>query len=68
MKIIKQIFDDNLTKAAGLVFLLFIALVIFNSYSNVPTTNPLIGVILFGLAPVLFVIGGIIFVIAILRF
>jgi hypothetical protein len=66
-KTIKEIFNDWITRAAGIVFLLILALVIFNLLSKFPETHPLIGVFLFGMVPVLFIAGGIIFVLAILK-
>jgi hypothetical protein len=62
-----EIFDDRLTRAAGVIFLLILALVIFNSVSNLTLTHPLFGVLLYTLVPILFIAGGIIFVLAILR-
>jgi hypothetical protein len=67
LKTIREIFDDKLTKAAGIVFLLIVALVAFNTFSNLTLTHPLFGVLLYTLVPILFVVGGIIFVMAILR-
>jgi predicted membrane channel-forming protein YqfA (hemolysin III family) len=67
MKIIKEIFDDKLTRSAGIVFLLVVALVVFNTFSNLTLTHPLFGVFLYTLVPILFIVGGIIFVLAILR-
>ncbi len=67
MKILKEIFDDRLTKAAGVVLILILALVIFNVFSNISQTHPLFGVLLFSLVPVLFIAGGIIFILAILK-
>lgn len=68
MRYLGEIFDDWLTKAASIVFVLIIALVIFNIYSDLPEKYPLFGVIFFSLVPVLFISGGIIFVLAILKF
>ena len=67
MKFIRQIFDDRLTKAAGIVFILILALVVFNIYSQLPYQYPLFGVFNFTMVFVLFIAGGIIFVMAILR-
>ena len=67
MRLWKEIFDDWITRAAGIVFILILALVIFNVFSDFPQDHPLIGVFLFGMVPLLFIIGGIIFVLAILR-
>ena len=67
MKYLREIFDDWLTRAAGIVFVLIVALVIFNVYSDLPEKYPLFGVFNFSMVPVLFIAGGVIFVLAILR-
>ena len=67
MKILRDIFDDKLTRAAGIVFILIFALVIFNIYSSLPFQYPLFGVFNFSMVFVLFSAGGIICVLAILR-
>ncbi len=67
MKVLKEIFDSRLTRAAGVVFVLIAALVIFNRFSTLPEQYPLFGVFNFSMVPVLFVVGGIIFILAILR-
>ncbi|OGO32374.1 MAG: hypothetical protein A2Z29_02145 [Chloroflexi bacterium RBG_16_56_11] len=67
MKLFREIFDDWLTRAAGIVFVLIFALVIFNIYSDLPERYPFFGVFNFGMVPVLFIVGGIIFFLAILR-
>ena len=67
MKVFKRIFDDWITRAAGIVLVLIITLVIFNVYSHLPEEYPLFGIINFGLVPVLFVAGGVIFVLAIYK-
>ncbi len=64
---IRDIFDDWLTRAAGIVFMLIGALVIFNIFSDLPEKYPLFGAINFSMVPVLFIVGGIIFILAILR-
>ncbi len=63
----REIFDDWLTRAAGIVFVLIVALVIFNIYSDLPEKYPLFGVFNFSMVPILFIVGGIIFVLAILK-
>lgn len=65
MKTFKEIFDSWLTRAAGLVFLIMVLVIIFNLTSNIALEYPLIGVLVFSLVPILFVVGGIIFVLAI---
>jgi hypothetical protein len=67
LRIIREIFDDWLTRAAGTLFILILALVIFNIFSNLTQSHPLLGVLLFSLVPLLFIIGGVIFVLAIIR-
>ena len=67
MAVFKRIFDDWITRAAGIVLVLIIALVIFNVYSHLPEEYPLFGIINFGMVPVLFVAGGVIFVLAIFK-
>ena len=67
MKYLRDIFDDWLTRAAGIVFVLIVALVIFNIFSDLTTRYPLFGVFNFSMVPILFIVGGIIFILAILR-
>ncbi len=67
MKYLREVFDDRITRAAGIVFLLIVAVVVFNMYSNLPEQYPLFGAFSFLMVPVLFVAGGIIFVLAILK-
>jgi hypothetical protein len=63
-----RIFDDGLTRAAGIIFLVIIALVVFNFQSSLPERYPLFGVFDFLMVPVLFIAGGVVFVLAIWRF
>jgi hypothetical protein len=65
--IFNEIFDDWLTRAAGIVSLLILALTIFNIVSDLPEKYPMFGVFNYSMVPVLFIVGGIIFVLAILR-
>ncbi len=67
MKLIRDIFDDRLMRAAGVVLVLIVALVIFNWFSDLPQEYPPFGVFNFSMVPVLFVAGGIIFIMAILK-
>ena len=67
MKYLREIFDDWITRAAGIVFVLIVALVFFNIFSDLPEQYPFFGVINFSMVPVLFIVGGVIFVLAILR-
>lgn len=67
MKYLREIFDDWLTRAAGILLVLILALVIFNFSSDLPEKYPLFGVFNFSMVPILFIIGGIIFIMVILR-
>ncbi len=67
MRYLREIFDDWLTRAASIVFLLIVGTVIFNTLSNLPEEYPLFGVFSFSLVPILFIVGGVVFVLAILR-
>ena len=67
MRYLREIFDDWLTKAAGINFVLIVALVLFNIFSDLPEKYPLFGVFNFSMVPILFIAGGVIFVLAILK-
>ena len=67
MRFFREVFDDRLTRTAGIVFVLIVALVIFTFYSSLPEKYPFFGVFVYSLVPILFIIGGAIFVLAILR-
>ncbi len=67
MRYLREIFDDWLTRAAGIIFILIVGLVIFNTASDLPEMYPLFGVFNFSLVPILFIAGGIVFILAILR-
>ncbi|MFC2059775.1 hypothetical protein ACFLTZ_01615 [Chloroflexota bacterium] len=67
MKYLREIFDDWLIRTAGIIFILIVGLFIFNVYSNLPEQYPLFGVFNFSMVPVLFVAGGVVFILAILR-
>jgi hypothetical protein len=64
---LREIFDDKITWAAGIVFLLILLVVIFNTASSLPERYPLLGVFTYGAVLVLFIAGGIIFVLALWR-
>jgi hypothetical protein len=64
---LKEVFDDKITAGAGIAFVLILAMVIFNTASNLPMRYPLLGVFSYGAVLVLFVLGGIIFVWALWR-
>jgi len=67
LKYLREIFDDWLTRAAAVVFVAIVALVIFNSASDLPERYPLFGVFNYSMVPILFIVGGVIFILAILR-
>ncbi len=67
MRLLREVFDDWLTRAAGIVFVLIVVLVIFNMYSDIPEKYPLFGTLNFAMVPILFVGGGVIFILAILK-
>ena len=67
MKYLREIFDDWIIRAAGIIFVLIVALVIFNIFSDLPEQYPLFGVFNFSMVPVLFIVGGVVFILAILR-
>ncbi len=67
MKYLRSVFDDKLTIAAGIIFLLILAFVAFGVYSPLPMTDPLMGVFVYGMVVVLFLAGGVVFALAIMR-
>ncbi len=67
MRHLREIFDDWLTRMAGIILVLIVGLVIFNTFSNLTHTHPLLGLITFSLEPFLFIIGGVVYVFAIRR-
>ena len=56
-----------LKKQSTFALMGIVALVLFNIFSDLPEQYPLFGVFNFSMVPVLFVVGGVIFVLAILR-
>ena len=64
---VREIFSDWLTRAAGIIFILIIGLVIFNTVSDLAEKYPLFGVFNYSLVPILFIAGGVVFVLTILR-
>ncbi len=68
MKFFRRTFDDWLTRSAGIIFILIVALVVFNLYSDLPEKYPLFGVLEYLMLPILFIAGGVVFVRAVLRF
>ncbi len=67
MRYLREIFNDWLIRAAGIIFVLIVGLVIFNTVSDLPEKYPLFGVFNYSLVPILFIAGGIVFVLTILR-
>lgn len=67
MKYLREIFDDWLTRAAGIMLLLILFLVIFSFNSDLPERYPLFGVFMYSLVPLFFIGGGVIFILAIIR-
>jgi hypothetical protein len=67
MQYIRLIFGDWPTRIAAVVFILIIATMIFNTFSGLPARHPLLAVVTFSLVPFLFVVGGILFTMAVLR-
>jgi hypothetical protein len=68
LKLFREVFDDWLVRGSGIILILLIALVTFNTVSSLPETYPLFGVLEYMMVPVLFVAGGIFFILAILKF
>jgi len=67
LRYLREIFNDWLTRAAGIIFILIVGLVIFNTVSDLPEKYPLFGVFNYSMVPILFIAGGIVFVLTILR-
>jgi len=64
---LREIFDDRLTKAGAGVLGLMFAVLAFNTFSSLPFDYPALGMLTFSLEPLLFIVGGMIFVLAIRR-
>ena len=62
-----EFFESKSIKAATLILELTIGVIIFNHFSSLPHHNPHLGLVTFSLVPVLFVVGAIVFVRAILK-
>ena len=63
----REIFNDKYTRASGIAFLLTVLTVIFNTFFHVEAKHPLIGVFTFAMVPLLVVVGGLVFILAIWR-
>jgi hypothetical protein len=68
VRLLRRLFDDRLTRAALIIWLLIIILVAFNFRSTLPEQYPLFGVFDFLMVPVLFIAGGVVFILAIGRY
>lgn len=58
---------DRLVQLGLVVLILTAVLVVFVSMSTLPLDRPFVGLALFALLPIFFVVGAIVFVLAILR-
>jgi len=67
MRHLREIFDDRWTRFAGMIFILIVAVVVFNLFSDFTQTHPLVAVLVFSLVPVLFIAGGIVFIVDFIR-
>ncbi len=67
MKALRGIFSDWLMIGAGIIFVLIVGLVLFDIFSSLPLQYPFFGVLNYSMVPVLFIAGGVIFLLAILR-
>ena len=67
-KFLSYLFDDWLSRIAGIILSLLLILTLFAIFSNIPEQHPLLGVFIFGMVPALFIAGGIVFVLAILKY
>ena len=67
-RFVSELFDDWLTRAAGIVFLLIIGMVFFNLTSKLADANAFLALLVYGMVPVLFVAGGVIFLLAIIKY
>jgi len=67
MRHLREIFDDRWTIFAGMIFILIIAVLVFNLFSDFTQTHPLVAVLVFSLVPVLFIAGGIVFIVDFIR-
>jgi hypothetical protein len=67
-KFLKYLFDDWLSRCAGIILGLLLILTLFTILSGFPDQHPLLGVLIFGLVPALFIAGGIVFILAILKY
>lgn len=62
----QEVFDEWLTRAAGIVFVLIVVLTLVSVVTDFGDA-PLLGVFVYSMVPILFIAGGVIFVLAILR-
>jgi len=67
IRFFQELFDDRWTFTAGVILVLIISVVVFNLFVDFTLEHPLLSVLIFSLVPVLFIIGGIVFTVAIFR-
>jgi hypothetical protein len=67
MRYLQELLDDRWTRLGGIVFLLMLALVVFNFFLELPSRSPVFGLLALSLVPVLFAVELVIFAIAILK-
>ncbi len=64
---VARVLDDRLTAAQFILLVLLVVVFIFNTASNLFLTHPLAGIFTLSLVPILFVLGGINFILIIVR-
>lgn len=67
MRYLREVLADGLTRAFGTIFVLIIVLVIINTFSNLRTTNPQLNTFFLSLSLILFLAGGVVYVLAVLK-
>lgn len=67
MRFFREIFDDWMTRVGAMVFALIAVLVVFNMRSDLLEKYPFFGLLSFLMVPVLFIAGGVIFIMEILK-
>jgi len=67
MRYLREVLADGLTRVFGTTFVLIIALVILNTFSNLQATNPQLSLFFFSLTLILFLAGGVVYILVILR-
>jgi len=67
MRYLREVLADGLTRAFGTILVLIIVLVILNTFSNFHETNPQLGTFFLSLSLILFLAGGVVYALAVLR-